>query len=111
MCDLVFIVVHDEEKSDVSISRLYLDGTGSCCLANTIMITDIRVAAYEILHLRSKEPPLDGKESLSLQTRREVEVTSIPTKGGQCNRGLRYREGETKLVPYRRLETTGVAAR
>ena len=35
----------------------------------------------------------------------------IPTKGGQCNRGLRYREGETKLLLYRRLETTGVAAR
>ena len=28
-----------------------------------------------------------------------------------CNRGLRYREGETKLLLYRRLETTGVAAR
>ena len=49
VCDLVFIVVHDEEKSDVSISRLYLDGTGSCCLANTIVITDIRIAACEIL--------------------------------------------------------------
>ena len=42
VCDLVFIVVHDEEKSDVSISRLYLDDTGSRCLANTIV-------AYEIL--------------------------------------------------------------
>ena len=48
MCDLVFIVVHDEEKSDVSISRLYLDDTGSRCLANTIVITDIRIAACEI---------------------------------------------------------------
>ena len=47
MCDLVFIVVHDEEKSDVSISRLYLNGTGSCCLANTIVITDIRIATAE----------------------------------------------------------------
>ena len=47
MCDLVFIVVHDEEKSDVSISRLYLDGTGSCCLANTIV-------AYEILLYRAR---------------------------------------------------------
>ena len=26
-------------------------------------------------------------------------------------RGLRYREGEAKLLLYRRLETTGVAAR
>ena len=55
VCDLVFIVVHDEEKSDVSISRLYLDDTGSRCLANTIVITDIRIAACEILPVRKKE--------------------------------------------------------
>ena len=68
MCDLVFIVVHDEEKSDVSISGLYLDGTGSCCcLANTIVITDIRIAACEILPVRKKEPPLDGEGELCLR--------------------------------------------
>ena len=60
MCDLVFIVVHDEEKSDVSISWLYLDGTGSCCLANTIV-------ACEILPVRKKEPPLDGEGELCLR--------------------------------------------
>jgi hypothetical protein len=36
-CDLVFIVVYDEKKNEVLISRLDLNGTGSCCLANTIV--------------------------------------------------------------------------
>ena len=47
-------------------SRLDLNCTGSRCLANTIV-------AYEILHVRSKEPPLDSKENLS-QTMRVAEV-------------------------------------
>ena len=67
MCDLVFIVVHDEEKSDVSISRLYLDGTGSCCLASTIVITDIRIAACEILPVRKKDLLTMGKGELCLR--------------------------------------------
>jgi hypothetical protein len=62
VCDLVFIVVHDEEKSDVSISRLYLDGTGSCCLASTIVITDIRIAACEILSVRKRNLLSMGKK-------------------------------------------------
>jgi hypothetical protein len=77
VCDLVFIVVHDEEKSDVSISRLYLDGTGSCCLASTIVITDIRIAACEILPVRKKEPPLDGERRALSQTRRGTEVSLV----------------------------------
>ena len=67
MCDLVFIVVHDEEKSDVSISRLYLNGTGSCCLANTIVITDIRIAACEILPVRKRNLLSMGKGELCLR--------------------------------------------
>ena len=55
VCDLVFIAVHDEEKSDVSISRLYLDGTGSCCLANTTVITDIRIAARHARSYRAEK--------------------------------------------------------
>jgi hypothetical protein len=46
-CGLVFIIVHDEEKSDVTISGLYLNGTDSCCLVNTTVACEMLPCTVE----------------------------------------------------------------